>query len=162
MLYTPSVRAAMTHFTGGGDTLAVEAAAAVRTAATTVERLRSRGSDSRGLSSGALDLLIRLSVAGTTGLSVGELAAAAGVSPRNATGLLDTLERDGLAERVPHESDRRSVRARITAAGEEWVTAFRRPSEVAMNALFRGFTADELGLLRHLCLKLADNAERVA
>ncbi|WP_433273339.1 MarR family winged helix-turn-helix transcriptional regulator [Actinosynnema sp. CS-041913] len=150
----------MTHFTQGGDTLAFESAAAVRTAAQAVERLRAKGADSRGgLSSGALDLLIRLSVAGAEGASIGDLPTSAQVSARNATGLVDTLEREGLATRAPHETDRRSVRAKITPTGEKWVNAFRRPSEVAMGALFRGFTTEELTLLRHLCLKLADNVE---
>ncbi|MEU4805234.1 MarR family transcriptional regulator [Actinosynnema sp. NPDC023587] len=159
-LYAPAVRAAMVHFTHDGDTLPFESAAALRTAANAVERLRARGSESRGgLSSGALDLLIRLSVAGAEGIAIGDLATSAGVSPRNATGLLDTLERDGLAARQPHESDRRSVRAKITPTGGQWVDAFRRPSEVAMGALFRGFDADELALLRHLCLKVAANAD---
>ncbi|MEV0996504.1 hypothetical protein [Nonomuraea sp. NPDC050202] len=43
---------------------------------------------------------MRLSSAGDGGAGIGEPAQAAGVSPRNATGLVDTLERDGLARRT--------------------------------------------------------------
>ena len=59
-LYSPEVRSALAAFTLGEDTGVLEAAAAVRTAARSLEGLRSRGTDSRGLSPGALDILIRL------------------------------------------------------------------------------------------------------
>ncbi|NJP90548.1 MarR family transcriptional regulator [Nonomuraea sp. FMUSA5-5] len=161
-LYDPRVRAAMREFTGDDDTLTFEAAAAVRSAQQGVERMRAHGSEGRGLSSGAMDLLLRLSSAAEAGASIGELAQAAGVSPRNATGLVDTLERDGLARRQPDPDDRRAVRAVITGAGRAWIEAFRQPSRMAMKAIFHGFTDDELATLRHLCLRLAANQERLA
>ncbi|GLW11764.1 MarR family transcriptional regulator [Microtetraspora sp. NBRC 13810] len=160
-LFDPAVREAMTRFTGGEDILALETAAAVRTAFHAVERMRSHGSEGRGLSSGALDLLIRLSASPGDGVSIGDLAQAAGVSSRNVTGLVDTLEREGLARRVPDSRDRRSVLARITPAGQEWLDAFRRPTQAAMAAVFRGFTPDDLTRLRHLCLHLAANQQRL-
>jgi DNA-binding MarR family transcriptional regulator len=159
-LYDPRVRTAMTQFTQDDDTLTFEAAAAVRTAFHAVERLRSRGTDSRGLSSGALDILIRLSAL-PDGSNLGVLATAAGVSARNVTGLVDTLERDGLVTRVPDPRDRRSVLAKITPAGHDWLAAFRHPSQLAMAAVFRGFTPAELTQLRHLCLRLAENQHQL-
>ena len=63
------------------------------------------GVDSRGLSSGALEILIRLSAATDGGISIGDLAKAAGVSSSNVIALVDTLQPDGLAQRVP---DRRA------------------------------------------------------
>ncbi|SEG93028.1 MarR family protein [Nonomuraea solani] len=109
-----------------------------------------------------MDLLLRPSSAGDEGVSIGELAQAAGVTSRNVTGLVDTLERDGLARRVPDRRDRRSVLAQITPEGLAWIEAFRKPSQLAMAAIFRGFTTEELGLLRHLCLRLAVNQEQLA
>jgi DNA-binding MarR family transcriptional regulator len=159
-LFDPRVRAAMTHFALAGETLALEAAAAVRAASHAVERMRARGAGSRGLSAGALDLLARLSAVPDDGISIGELARSAGVSSRNVTGLVDTLERDGLAKRVPDPRDRRSVLARITPAGQAWMESFRQPTQAAMAAIFRSFTPAELGQLRHLCLRLVDNQRR--
>ncbi|WP_211593356.1 MarR family winged helix-turn-helix transcriptional regulator [Microbispora sp. H10836] len=144
-----------------GDLRAFEASAAVRTACHAVERLRAHGSEGRGVSAGALDLLIRL-VGSDRGISIGELARAAGVSSRNVTGLVDTLERDGLVRRVPDPGDRRSVLAEITPAGRDWVEAFRKPSQLAMKALFQGFAPEELAVLRDLCLRLAANQQRLA
>jgi DNA-binding MarR family transcriptional regulator len=160
-LFDPRVRNAMTQFTRGDGTLALEAAAAVRAASHAVERMRARGAGTGGLSAGALDILIRLSAVPDDGISIGDLAQAAGVSSRNITGLVDTLERDGLAQRVPDRRDRRSVRAQITAAGREWMDSFRLPTQVAMSAIFHGFTPAELTQLRDLCLRLVDSQRRI-
>ncbi|GAA3441673.1 MarR family winged helix-turn-helix transcriptional regulator [Planomonospora venezuelensis] len=161
LLFDPRTRAAMIRFIGGEDTLALEAAAAVRTASHAIERMRAHGAGGRGLSSGALDILLRLG-ASSDGLSVGDLAQSAGVSSRNVTGLVDTLEREGLAQRTPAPHDRRSVLVAITPAGREWTENFRRPTQAAMAAVFRDFTPAELGLLRHLCLRLAGNHAELA
>ncbi|WP_406300567.1 MarR family transcriptional regulator (plasmid) [Embleya sp. NBC_00888] len=162
LLFDPQVRSAMVEFAVDGDTLRLEAAAAARSAHNAVERLRAHGSEGRGLSAGALDVLARLGGAGEAGVKPGELARAAGVSPRNVTGLLDTLERDGLAERVPDPHDRRAVVGRITPAGRAWLDDFRAPTQRAMSAVFHGFTDTELGLLRHLCLRVVENQQRIA
>ncbi|WP_406196911.1 MarR family transcriptional regulator [Kitasatospora sp. NBC_01560] len=172
----------MTGFTHNGDTLALEAAAAARSAFHAVERLRTHGTQGRGLSSGALDVLIRLNAAagvpgpaepGTAdrtdrtdpaapaGLTVGELARAGGVSSRNVTGLVDTLEREGLARRLPDPRDRRAVLVAVTADGRAWLEEFREPTERAMAAVFHGFSPEELGQLRHLCLRLVENQQRI-
>ncbi|GAA3229920.1 MarR family transcriptional regulator [Nonomuraea helvata] len=103
-----------------------------------------------------------MGAAGDDGLSIGELAQSAGVSSRNVTGLVDTLEKDGLVRRVQDPRDRRSVLARITPDGRAWIEAFRKPSQLAMAAIFRGFSPEELTSLRHLCLRLADNQQRLA
>ncbi|MFI6094770.1 MarR family winged helix-turn-helix transcriptional regulator [Lentzea sp. NPDC051213] len=161
LLFNPQVRAAVTQFALDGDTSALEAAAAVRAAARGLERLQSKGTDSRGLSPGALDILIRLAER-EDGIRIKDLAHSAGVSSRNVTGLVDTLERGGLAVRVPDPEDRRAVLARITPSGRTWLEEFRRPTQRAMDAFFRGFTPAEKALVRHLCLRLVENQHRLA
>ncbi|WP_234326218.1 MarR family winged helix-turn-helix transcriptional regulator [Streptomyces sp. NRRL S-337] len=161
LLYDPGVRAAMGTFTSDGDTLALEAAAAVRSASQAVDRLRSQGAAGRGLSAGALDVLVRLGAAADEGLSIGELARAGGVSSRNITGLVDTLERGHLVKRVQDRHDRRSVRVRITPSGRDWLESFRQPTQRAMSAVFQGFTPAELDQFRHLCLRLVENQQRI-
>jgi len=158
-LHDPAVRAAMARFTGGDDTRRLEAAAALRAAAHAVERMQSLGSHSRALSPGAVDLLLRLCTSGTA--SVGELARAAGVSSRNVTGLVDTLERAGLVARAPDPDDRRSVLVSSTDDGAAWVAEFRQPAQRAMTAVFHGFSDAEVALLRHLCLQLVTNQHTI-
>ena len=162
LLYDPRVRAALARFADDGETLLTfEAGAAVRTANQAVERMRTHGAQGRGVSAGALDLLVRLNNS-EHGISIGELARTSGVSSRNATGLVDTLEHNGLVRRVPDPKDRRSVLAEITPAGRAWMEAFRKPSQLAMRAMFQGFTPEELVVLRDLCLRLAANQHRLA
>jgi DNA-binding MarR family transcriptional regulator len=161
-LFDPETRAAMSQFTGGGDTAMLESATAIRTAFHAIERIRTHGSQGRGLSSGAMDILMRLGASGEEGVSIGELAQSAGVSSRNVTGLVDTLEREGLARRAADPQDRRAVLAQITPEGRDWIKAFSEPSQRAMAAIFRDFTAAEVTQLRHLCLRLADNQRRLA
>jgi DNA-binding MarR family transcriptional regulator len=160
-LYDPGVRSVMAEFTLGGETLDLEAASAVRAAHHSIERLRARGAAGRGLSAGALDILIRLNAAAGEPVSIGDLARAGGVSSRNVTGLVDTLEREGLVERVGDPHDRRSVLTRITLAGRTWLDTFRQPTQLAMAAVFQGFTPAELTLLRHLSLRLVENQQRI-
>ncbi|MEU6593110.1 MarR family transcriptional regulator [Streptomyces sp. NPDC046881] len=162
LLYDPQVRNAMVEFAAGGDSLRLEAAAAARAAHRSVERLRTRGSEGRGLSAGASDALIRLRTLGEAGANLGDLARSAGMTARNATGLVDTLEREGLVRRDPDPGDRRSVLVRITPAGLAWLEEFRTPTQRAMAALFHGFTDTELHQLRHLCLRLVHNQQRIA
>jgi DNA-binding MarR family transcriptional regulator len=54
------------------------------------------------------------------------------VTARNVAGLVDTLERDGLTERLPHPTDRRAILVRLTPAGDrlagELLTEQRPPS----------------------------------
>ncbi|MGK5548206.1 MarR family winged helix-turn-helix transcriptional regulator [Streptomyces sp. URMC 127] len=160
-LYDPGVRESMGLFALDGDTLALEAAAAVRSASQAIDKLRSQGATGRGLSAGALDVLVRLRGAADEGLSIGELARAGKVSSRNVTGLVDTLERDELVQRTQDPQDRRSVRVRITPAGRDWLEAFRKPAQRAMSAVFQGFGPEELAALRHLCLCLTENQRRI-
>lgn len=53
-----------------------------------------------------------------------ELADAAGVTRATMTGLIDTLERDGLVVREPDPSDRRMLSVRLTPKGEHFLQEF--------------------------------------
>lgn len=158
-LYDPAVRESVRVLAADGDTLALEAAAGLRSATQAVDRMRGHGAGGRGVSAGAMDVLVRLATA--DGLNIGELARAGGVSSRNVTGLVDTLERDGLVTRVPDREDRRSVRVHLTDAGREWLDAFREPTRRAMSAIFHGFTREDLARFRHLCLRVVENQRRI-
>jgi DNA-binding MarR family transcriptional regulator len=50
------------------------------------------------------------------------LAQAIGVSPRHVTGLVDALESDGFARRLPHPQDRRAVLVALTDKGTATMT----------------------------------------
>ncbi|MET7424581.1 MarR family transcriptional regulator [Dactylosporangium sp. NPDC005555] len=160
-LFDPGTRAALAAFTAEEALPLLEAAAAVRAAAGAIEHLRSAGATGRGLSAGGFDLLLRLSTSGDDGVPLGELAQALNVTPRNVTGLVDTLEREGLVRRAPDPADRRSVRAVLTADGTAWLDRFRAPTRLAMEAVFAGFGPAEADQLRDLCLRLVQGVRGV-
>jgi DNA-binding MarR family transcriptional regulator len=140
------------------DLSVIEAMAALRIAAKMMHHLQERWAETHGLSEGRLGVLFRLYRCGPTPL--GDLASDLDTTPRNITGLVDHLERDGFVERVPDPEDRRSVRARLTDAGRTriesiWKEAFEHQHEIAA-----GLNKEELAQLRHLCLQLADNARK--
>lgn len=64
-----------------------------------------------------------------------ELAEKAGVTRATMTGLIDTLERDGLVHRAPDLDDRRMLSVTLTKKGDEFIKAllpvhFRRITEL--------------------------------
>src|SRR6202171_1942031 len=140
------------------DMSVIEAMAALRLPGRALHHLQEKWAEKHGLSEGRLGVLFRLYRCGPTPL--GDLATDLDSTPRNITGLVDHLEKDGLVERVPAQDDRRSVRARLTDAGRSqiesiWKEAFEHQHEIAA-----GLSREELAQLRHLCLQLADNARK--
>jgi MarR family 2-MHQ and catechol resistance regulon transcriptional repressor len=69
------------------------------------------------LTAAQLNTLLILRAAGERGLLMGEIGQRLVVTKSNVTGLVDRLERDGLAARAEHR-DRRATVVRISAAGE--------------------------------------------
>ena len=140
------------------DTTAIEALSAMRLASHTLGLLQERWAEHHGLSSGRLGVLFRLMREGDTPL--GDLAVSLDSSPRNITGLVDHLERDGLVERVPDAVDRRSVHARLTEEGRKKITGIWEEGIKHQYALAGQLTKEDLAQLRHLCLLLVENARK--
>ncbi|HEX8372798.1 MAG TPA: MarR family transcriptional regulator [Chthoniobacterales bacterium] len=76
-----------------------------------------------GVSQGRFTVLMLLSRMCQTCASPAELAEKSGVTRATMSGLLDTMERDGLVTRNASATDRRAVEVVLTAAGEELVEA---------------------------------------
>lgn len=140
---------------------AIEALAALQAAARTIHLAMERWADDHGLSQGRLQVLFMLRKAGEHGIPLGRLAEMLRVSPRNVTGLIDGLERDGLVERIPDPNDRRSVHARLTASGRERIEAIWKPALEQQIPFVEGFTDAELNQLRHLALKVLKNYSKL-
>jgi DNA-binding MarR family transcriptional regulator len=133
----------------------MEALAAFNIAAKLIHNRMERWSEGHGLSEG------RLRVLGVLRFNQGcmtmtALAEALRTTPRNVTGLIDHLEKDGYVERVSDPADRRSVLARLTEKGEEKIGSVWKMGLSHQAELTKGFTQEELAQLRHLCLRLAE------
>ena len=157
LLFDARLRQAIGEKLGeGADVDLHEAFAALRMADHALTVLTDRWTEQHGLSDGRLRLLFIL---GDSERTLGQLAVALEVSPRNVTGLVDMLERDGLVERLPDEHDRRAVRARLTDRGLDRLRLVTEEIRVARRTLSGNFTTDELRQLRHLCLKLLQGVD---
>jgi len=144
----------------GGHPMAthLEALAVMRIAGKEMHSLMERFADRHGLSEGRLAMMFRLRKQGEVALN--DLAEGLNVSPRNVTGLVDNLERSGLVERVPDLVDRRSVRARLTPAGLELIDSIWEEAMAHQTPALNGFSSEELGLFRHLLLRVVENIRK--
>jgi DNA-binding MarR family transcriptional regulator len=140
------------------DMSAVEALGALRLAGRSLHQLHERWAEKHGLSEGRLGVMFRLYRGGACAL--GDLAGELDTTPRNVTGLVDHLERDGLVERIPDTEDRRSVRARLTPAGKERIEGIWKEGIEHQFEMVRGMTKEDLAQLRHLCLLLVESARK--
>jgi DNA-binding MarR family transcriptional regulator len=159
-LYSPQMREVLSERIPAEALPAVEAFGAIGLAARRLHARMERWCEKEGLSETRLGILFMLRHAGS-GVPLGALAGRMHVTPRNVTGLIDHLERDGLVARVPDPEDRRSVLAQLTERGRERVDAMAETTYRQQQGLLAGFTNDELVQLRHLCLKLASKIDEV-
>jgi DNA-binding MarR family transcriptional regulator len=89
------------------------------------------------------------------GRQLNELAAACCCSPSTITGVVDTLEKKGLATRELNPNDRRSLLVRLTERGEELKDTAPALGRI-LNGCCPGIESDELRQLSELLRKLND------
>jgi DNA-binding MarR family transcriptional regulator len=140
------------------DMSAVEALGALKMAGHMHSLLVERWAEKHGLTEGRMGVLFQLYRCGD--IPLGDLAGGLESTPRNITGLVDHLERDGLVQRVPDPEDRRSVRARLTPEGKARIEAIWKEGIDHQGDLVEGMSKEELAQLRHLCLQLVENARK--
>ena len=80
-------------------------------------------------------------------LTLSQLAEAERVQPPTITRVIDSLERKGLATRVPSASDRRVAFVEATQEGRALVETIRRRRDAYLARRLRTFSADERALL---------------
>jgi DNA-binding MarR family transcriptional regulator len=107
--------------------------------------------DALGMSFGRARALRRLA---RRAMSMGELAAALGTDPPNATVIVDELERLGLVRRGPHPTDRR---AKVVEATPEGRRLARRADDILSTPPpgLSALSADDVAKLRELLKRVA-------
>ena len=81
-------------------------------------------------------------------MTAGQLGVAAGLRPAATTALIDRLERRGLIQRIRPEEDRRKVLVEMTPRGMAQTWAAYGPLVEEGQELLRGFSVDELDMMR--------------
>lgn len=87
-----------------------------------------------------------------------ELADAAGVTRATMTGLIDTLERDGLVKREPDPNDRRMMSVVLTTKGEKFLHNFLPGHFKLISSLMATLTEAERKALVSLLMKVQQHA----
>lgn len=107
-----------------------------------------------GLSPAAFNVLMIISHYGESGCPMCEIGDLLLVSRPNVTGLIDSLARRGLVERVEKEGDRRFRLVRLTRAGERLLDELLPSHYANVRAMFAGMSDKEKAILSKLLVKL--------
>jgi DNA-binding MarR family transcriptional regulator len=122
------------------------------------QHLADRVAREHGLTAQQWELLAGLRRAGGS-LDQRELCCRFGVAPPTLTALIDSAERHGWVERLPHPGDRRRRRIALTARGAELAAQVPPPGREVARRLTAGFSAAEEEQLRALLARAARNLE---
>lgn len=95
-----------------------------------------------------------LNNSGPTGIPLSELGKHLDVTKGNITGLIDRMERDGLAKRKDDPKDRRVIRAVVTAKGKKVLRDIQPVKNQWGDRLFHGFNVKDKKELNHLLKRL--------
>jgi DNA-binding MarR family transcriptional regulator len=109
-------------------------------------RYARREDEASGLSPARLSALSVLVFGGSK--TIGELAAAEQVRPPTMSGIVDGLERDGLAKRAADRDDRRVVRVAASAKGKRVLRRARQRRIAALADRLSHLDAREVELVR--------------
>ena len=90
------------------------------------------------------------------GLTQREVADRCYVTAATVTGVVDTLERDGLVARERDDADRRIVRIRLTAEGRKRLAATRRQAAQWMQPIFGDLNPREEAAVRRFLARTID------
>ncbi len=115
----------------------------------------------RGLSQGrftVLMLLLDKPGPGSLQLTPAQLAEQSGVTRATMTGLIDTLERDGLVVRRPDPADRRAQLVEMTPLGIDFITAMLPEHFRRVSTLMEPLSESERRTLVKLLGKIAASA----
>jgi DNA-binding MarR family transcriptional regulator len=108
--------------------------------------------DSQGMTHAGWQVL--LAIGGDEGLTQREIAERCYVTPATVTGLVDTLEREGLVARERGTDDRRVVRVRLTDEGLARLAATREAAVREMAPIFGDVSAREEAVVRRFLTRI--------
>ena len=108
------------------------------------------------VSQGRFTVLMLLSRSWESPSTPASLAEEAGVTRATMTGLIDTLEKDGLVVREPDAHDRRTTHVRITLNGQEFLGSMLPDHFERVSAMMQTLTKSECNQLVQLLQKIQE------
>jgi DNA-binding MarR family transcriptional regulator len=102
----------------------------------------------------AFNVLSRLET--LDGQTTKDIAQASMVAPSTLTGVVDTLEKDGLIERRRSETDRRVIRLHLTEAGRQRLSISAAKLSTEFDDLFDHVDTDDEPVIRRFLLAAID------
>lgn len=121
------------------DRLLFLAALTARFSASYLRQMRSRTAEDLNFSD--MRVLEILQSEGPTIMR--EIAESLGMTPRNMTAIIDSLEESGLVRRTPHQSDRRATVVALTNAGRKQADQARQQAVARVAAAFNSMSPRE-------------------
>ncbi|WP_404421470.1 MarR family winged helix-turn-helix transcriptional regulator [Nibricoccus sp. IMCC34717] len=130
-------------------------------------RVMDENFSSHGMSEGRFTVLMLLGRRAilepeAKGVTPAELAEMSGVTRATMTGLIDTLERDGLVVRRPDAADRRMMNVAITEKGRETMEKMLPEHFRRIGTLMADLTEEDRATLQRLLSKILDRAATFA
>ena len=113
--------------------------------------------DAQGMTHAGWQVL--LAIGSTERLTQREIAARCYVTPATVTGVVDTLEREGLVVRERGTDDRRLVRVALTAEGRARLARMRKAATKEMDPVFADLTGREEAVVRAFLTKTIERLE---
>ena len=107
-----------------------------------------------GLTAPGLNTLMLLVHGNADGLPLTELSRLLVSSRANITGVIDSLVRKGFVERTDHPEDRRSVIAKVTPKGREWLEGYFPGHSKIMSSFAAPLSAKERRALLQILAKI--------
>ncbi len=118
---------------------------------------------SQGLSQGRFTVLMLLydkTCAATRAFTPAQLAEQSGVTRATMTGLVDTLERDGMVTRKPDPNDRRQLSVELTPRGVEFLNQIMPEHFRRISVILSALTESERSTMVRLLAKIAGQAQQ--
>ncbi len=113
-----------------------------------------------GLSKGRFLILVNLLIDNSVdGTCIANLHPFYPVSSATMTGLLDTLEKEGMIERVPNPHDRRKVNIRITDKGRQFMMEFLPQHQASAKRMAAQLTEQDRRMLPDILARLVAGIE---
>ena len=113
--------------------------------------------ESQGMTHAGWQVLFTLG--DSDGLTQREVAERCYVTPATVTGVVDTLERDGLVERERSTSDRRVVTVRLTAEGRTRLAKAKREAGRQMAPIFGDLSPRDEAVVRRFLVRTIERLQ---